>query len=73
MDRYNSRRAGAKATVAVAVALAALFASGCSDSGKVVIHKPGEYLGPHDPLLDGDNAARAKTLRERFELVQAAR
>ena len=58
-------------TAAVVVLAAGL--AGCWDSTEVVVHNPGEYKGPPDPLLAQSASARAGTLTERFQLVQADR
>ena len=57
---------------AAAVVLAAGLA-GCWDTTEVTVHNPGEYKGPADPLLSQAASARAESLTERFQRVQADR
>lgn len=45
----------------------------CYESPDVTVYEPGVYKGAQDPLLDADVADRAKTLEERFKLVQTDR
>jgi hypothetical protein len=48
--------------------------SGCYESPKVVIHKPGVYKGDRDPLLALERSAeQQKKLRDRFSLSQLDR
>ena len=61
------------ATLTAAVVVLAASLAGCWDSTEVVVHNPGEYKGEPDPLLAQSASARAGTLTERFQRVQADR
>jgi hypothetical protein len=45
--------------------------AGCYESADVTIYEPGEYKGPKDPLLQGND--RTETLKKRFSMVQTDR
>lgn len=56
------------------VMLATLMVSGCYETTDVVIHEPGVYKGPKDPLLAVDGTPKfEEQLRERFMEGQAPR
>ena len=61
------------ATLTAAAAVLAAGLAGCWDSTEVTVHNPGEYKGEPDPLLAQSASARANTLTERFQRVQADR
>ena len=61
------------ATRAAAAVVLAVGLAGCWDSTEVTVHNPGQYKGPEDPLLSQAPSARAGTLEERFQSVQADR
>lgn len=61
------------ATLAAAAVVLAAGLAGCWDSTEVVVHNPGEYKGPQDPLLAQSASARSETLSKRFQAVQADR
>lgn len=47
---------------------------GCSDSGKVILHKPGVYKGAIDPLIEKQGSpAQQEKLLARFNQVQTDR
>ena len=62
-----------KATRTATAAVLAAGLAGCWDSTEVVVHNPGEYKGPPDPLLAQSASARAGTLNERFQRGQVDR
>ncbi len=50
------------------------FLSGCAESDRVTVHKPGVYKGANDPLLEKQRQPEtAEKLIERFNLVQTDR
>ena len=61
------------ATLTAAAVVLAAGLAGCWDSTEVVVHNPGEYKGPPDPLLAQSASARAGTLNERFQRGQVDR
>ena len=71
----GGRRHGATRIAAVLVtAAAAAGLSGCYESPKTAVYKPGVYKGAHDPLLDKQaDAAQQNRLRQRLDLVQRDR
>jgi hypothetical protein len=47
---------------------------GCSDSNKVILHKPGVYKGAMDPLIEKQRSpAQQEKLVSRFNQVQTDR
>lgn len=57
----------------VVVALG-LASAGCSDSSEVVLHKPGVYKGPRDPLVQKQaTAEQQEKLLARFNQIQTDR
>ncbi len=62
--------------IAAAGLVAALLGSltGCGESGKVTLHKPGVYKGAKDPLVDKQrDPKQQEALLARFNLVQTDR
>ena len=54
-------------------AMATVLLAGCWDSTEVNLHRPGEYKGESDPLLDQSATTRIDSLSERFQTVQRDR
>lgn len=51
-----------------------LVAAGCSDSPEVVLHEPGVYKGPVDPLVAKQGTAeQQERLVARFNQIQTDR
>jgi len=62
-----------KSMIAV-VMLAATMLAGCYESPKVVLHKPGVYKGPADPLVAKEaTPEQQQKLLARFNQVQTDR
>ncbi|MBF2761406.1 MAG: hypothetical protein ISN28_14305 [Ectothiorhodospiraceae bacterium AqS1] len=53
--------------------MATVLLAGCWDSTEVVLHRPGEYKGESDPLLDQSTTTRIETLNDRFQTGQMDR
>jgi type IV pilus biogenesis protein CpaD/CtpE len=78
MNRQDARVARmnpgrVKPMIALAVLTAALLA-GCYESPKVVLHKPGVYKGPTDPLVAKEaTPEQQQKLLARFNQIQTDR
>ena len=56
------------------LSIIAFMLTGCYESPGVTVHKPGDYKGETDPLLEKQrDAAHQEALRQRFNLVQTDR
>jgi uncharacterized lipoprotein YajG len=62
-----------KARAVLGVMAASVMLTGCWEEPTVTLHKPGEYKGSPDPLLNQQASARSEQLQKRFELVQMDR